>query len=496
MSSNDARTPRAVPVRRLVVVAATVVAVGAGVMAAASFGAGADIPASTPAATCGPGAKPETSIQGRVPRSDYDSGRVLQGYECNTSQVARQGKSGGFKVLRYTDAQGNTCAFYDSTLLVGRDILTNLGSGLGVITLDMKDPANPRKTAALATPGMLSPHESVLLNQERGLLVGVTGTALTLPGIMDVYDVKTDCRRPRLLSTTPFGVLGHESGFSPDGKTFYSTSTAASFVAIDLTKPKLPKLIFTQLGVQYHGLRLSDDGRTMYVANVGSPGLGGIAGGGLRILDVSAIQDRKPGPKVAVLSSLTWPEVSIPQVAEPFSRNGHQYVLEVDEYIDIFSFKGFTNPTASPVGAARIINVDDPRHPRVVSNIRLAAHQLEARAGEQKNDPGNQSPAQGYAGHYCSMPTRDSPKIAGCSMILSGLRLFDIRDVTKPKEVGYFNRPVKPGSKAVLIPPAQGAYAMSQPAWDVARRSVWYSDANSGLYVVKLTNGIDKLLAP
>ena len=30
---------------------------------------------------------------------------------------------------------------------------------------------------------------------------------------------------------------------------------------------------------------------------------------------------------------------------------------------------------------------------------------------------------------------------------------------------------------------------MSKPAFDVARRHVWYSDGNSGLYAVRLTNG-------
>ena len=71
-----------------------------------------------PRADCGPGSRPETSIQGRVPKADYTSGRAERGYLCNTRQVAHQGASGGFKTLRYTDRKGNTCAFYDSTLLV------------------------------------------------------------------------------------------------------------------------------------------------------------------------------------------------------------------------------------------------------------------------------------------------------------------------------------------------------------------------------------------
>ena len=53
-------------------------------------------------------------------------------------------------------------------------------------------------------------------------------------------------------------------------------------------------------------------------------------------------------------------------------------------------------------------------------------------------------------------------------MILSGLRIFDIRDVAHPKEVGYFNRPIAQGENP-LVTASQGAFAMSQPAWDVPR---------------------------
>ena len=35
---------------------------------------------------------------------------------------------------------------------------------------------------------------------------------------------------------------------------------------------------------------------------------------------------------------------------------------------------------------------------------------------------------------------------------------------------------------------------MSQPAWDAARRSVWYTDGNAGFFVVRLTNGVGRLL--
>ena len=487
------QSSRVSPARRSGVIRLALVAVAA-VAAAAVLGAwpsaSSTFPSALAAPKCGPGALKETAADGRVPSADYSSGRYKQGYRCNTSQVSHQGSTGGFKVERYVDAAGHVCAFYDSTLFFPKDTLMQAVTGLGVVVLDMKNPAAPVKTAQLTSPAMLSPHESLLLNPKRGLLGAELGNPATNVSVLDLYDVRTDCRHPKMLSSTPTGGLGHESGFAPDGKTFYITGTAGNTLqAVDVTDPAKPKVLFTQYGVNYHGVRVSDDGNRLYVANIGNSTTN-IASGGLRILDVSQIQSRKANPKAPVLSALTWPEGSIPQAAEPFTRNGHQYLLQFDEFSNFVA--GGVNQTSATVGAARIIKIDDPKHPQVVSNIRLAVHQPEARAGEQQNDPGANSPVQGYAAHYCSVPTRTNPNLVACSMILSGLRIFDIRDVAHPKEVGYFNQPVAQGDNP-LVASSQGAFAMSQPAWDSSHDSVWYSDGNSGFYNVRLTNGLEKL---
>lgn len=446
-----------------------------------------------PRASCAPGDLPETSIQGRVPASDYRSGRAAQGYRCNTAQVGHHGRrsflgSGGFKVQRYTDVTGRTCAYYDSAVMAGLNVpgLLTGGAGLGVVVLDMTDPARPVRTANLITPAMLQPHESLLVNQGRGLLAAVLGTLGTAPGVLDVYDVSRDCRRPRLMSTTLSGVMGHESGFAPDGKTFWTAGAAGfTLTAVDLTEPRRPRVLHTKAGVVYHGLRLSADGRTMYVANIGSPSgrnASVIDGAGLDVLDVSDIQDRRPRPQIRTLSRLTWDEGSIPQVAEPFTRDGRQYVFEVDEFSDLFGDLRRINSPRSPVGAARIIDVTDPRAPFVVSNVRLEVHDPAVRA-EVMDDPGGRTIVRSYTGHYCSLPTRDEPRIAACSMIGSGLRLFDISDLARPREVGYFNQPGP-----------NGGSAMSQPAWDVARRQVWYTDTDEGFFTVALRGPAAALL--
>jgi len=477
--------------RRLVMAAVLAAAVGTGAMGLDAAAEDSE-PAAVPRAECGPGAAPETGIQGRVPAADYVDGRAAKGYRCNTRQVSHQGTNGGFKVLRYRDSRGRVCAFYDSTLLFPKDVLWNAVEGLGVVVLDMSDPAHPRQTATLTSPAMLSPHESLLVNQRRGLLAAVMGNPSTSIGILDVYDVRTDCRHPRLMSSTDSAVLGHESGWSPDGRTFWAASTGGNtLAAIDLTDPAVPKRLFFQSGVGYHGLRLSGDGNTMYVADTGTSTAGTIQHKGLRILDVREVQARRPDPQVRIVADLTWGTVSIPQVAEPFTKNGHHYLFEVDEYAN---YSASVDIRQDPVGAARIINVDDPRHPYVVSDIRLQVHQKANRQGDQWLDPGAQLPVQGYAAHYCSLPTRVDPKIAACSMILSGLRLFDIRDLARPREAGYFNKPYVPASDLTASPTALGAFAMSQPAWDLTHDSLWYSDGNSGFYDVRLTNGVQDLL--
>ncbi|MCX6402282.1 MAG: hypothetical protein NTX33_20395 [Propionibacteriales bacterium] len=446
-----------------------------------------------PEASCGAGDLPETSTQGRVPTADYTSGRAARGYRCNTVQVGHHGKrsalgSGGYKVQRYTDVTGRTCAYYDSALMVGLNLQTLLtgGAGLGVVVLDMTDPAKPVKTANLITPAMLQPHESLLVNEKRGLLAAVLGTLGTAPGVLDVYDVSKDCRKPRLMSTTLSGVMGHESGFAPDGKTFWTAGAAGfTLTAVDLVDPRRPRVLHTKTGVVYHGVRLSPDGRTMYAANIGTPGiLNGtvLDGAGLDILDVSDIQDRRSSPRLRLLSRMAWDESSIPQVAEPFTRGSRKYVFEVDEFSDLFGDITRINSPRSPVGAARIIDVTDPRAPVVVSNVRLDVHDPLIR-DEVMGDRGARMIVRSYTGHYCSLPTRDNPKIAACSMIGSGLRLFDISDVRRPREVGYFNQPGP-----------DGASALSQPAWDVRRGQVWYTDMDEGFFTVGLRGPAAALL--
>jgi hypothetical protein len=468
--------------RRLIRRGVGLVAVlAAGALAVPLIARAADSPAqvAVPRATCGPGSMPETGVQGRVSAADTASGRAAKGYRCNTEQISHYGATGGYRVHRYVDPAGHECAYYDTTLLFPGNLPRNLPELTGVWVLDMADPRRPVHTDSLLTPAMQSPHESLSINQKRGLLAAGMGTPLTAPGFVDVYDLTQDCRHPVLKSTLPVGVLGHEGAFSPDGNTYWLSSTAPrTITAVDVTNPSVPVLLTFLYGYSGHGLNISDDGNRLYLARLNT----GNGPAGLDILDVSEIQRRVVNPKVSVVKSMTWDDVSIPQVPLPVTIGGHPYLVEVDE------FAGGPVPSSAAdagVGGARIIDIADETKPRVVSTMKLEANLAKNRALEGA-DPGASSSLQGYAGHYCAVPQRAEPGIVACSFIISGLRIFDIRDPYHAKEIAYFNAPGAAG----IGTSTPSTYAMSAASFVPERGEVWYSDGNSGFYALRVTNGV------
>lgn len=422
-------------------------------------------PPATPQAECGPGSV-EESLQGRMSAADVDAQTE---FRCNAEGIGQFGPAadgsagaGGYKVHRYVDSAGHECGYYDTTLLFPLNLPQQQESLTGIHVLDMSDPTDPVKTANLLTPAMQSPHESLSINQERGLLAAGMGTPITAPGWVDIYDISEDCRFPVLKSSLPMGILGHEGNFSPDGNTLWISSTGGStLTAIDVTIPEAPVALWAEEH-RFHGLTVSDDGNTLYAADLGDSGLA--------IMDVSEIQSRELNPQVHEIGHLTWPVVTIPQQPMPVEIGGHPYLVEVDE----FTRNTSTDPSA-PVGAARIIDIADPANPFVVSDLRLEVNQRVNRP-MLADDPGASSSLAGYTAHYCAVPSREEPGIVACSFVLSGLRVFDITDPHAPVEIAYYN------------PVGGQSYAMSAPAFVPERNEIWYSDGNKGFHVVRVTN--------
>jgi len=421
-------------------------------------------------AVCGAGSDPLNGTQGRVTAEDVASPGAANGWRCNTTLVGHIATPGGFRTWRYEDGSGHACAFYD-TSLVSRAGVISYGGGPspGVAVLDMADPAHAVQTDMLTTDAMLAPHESLNLNTRRGLLGAEVGNAFTLPSSFSIYDVSQDCRHPVLQSqmSVPYG---HESGFSPDGNTFWAAGGFGTITAIDVRDPKLPYVVWS--GAMYsHALNFSDDGNTMYQTDP--------VNGNLGILNVSQVQARLPSPSVREISRITWPTASIPQNTVPLQIAGHPYLLEFDE----FAFRFNPETVDDQVGAARLIDIANPAHPTVKSDIRLEVNMRDVH--QQTHGDPYPLPEQslGYGAHYCAAPREIDSEIIACSFLNSGLRVFDVRDPAHVREVAYYVSPPKAGQVAGEN---AGDLAFAQPAFDPARREVAYTDATSGFYTLRL----------
>jgi hypothetical protein len=427
--------------------------------------------APVPRAHCGKGSRPLAGMQGRVPQEAVDSPQAAKGWTCNVRVVSHHPTPGGFRVWRYVDPGGHVCVYYDTSIGNSGDALSlATGPTQGIVALDMSNPRKPVETARLTAPAMVKPHESLNLNRRRGLLGAEAGTAGTAPGVLSLYDVRSDCRHPIHLSDTVVAPFGHESGFAPDGRTFW-IGGGQGIAAVDVGDPRNPFTVAT-INEFAHGLRLSADGNTLFDTNA--------IDGGMNFLDVSQVQARKPNPQVTEISRLTWDTTSIPQNSNPVVIRGKPYLLEYDEFA--FRFNPYTQ--ADLAGAGRLIDIGDLAHPRVVSNLRLAVNMPdnhEAASGDPNFMP---DPGVSYGAHYCNVPRRVNPVIAACSFLNSGLRIFDIRRPRHPREVAYFISPPmeNTGGKADA--------AFSQPAFDAKRRQVYFTDAASGFWDVRLSRKI------
>jgi hypothetical protein len=131
---------------------------------------------------------------------------------------------------------------------------------------------------------MIDPWESLKVNDRRQLLGAVNSLNGNGGPEIDLYDISSDCRTPKLLTSFQVGlpgsgeyvaaVRGHEGSFSPDGLTYYGTNLGAGYVyPIDITNPTSPKLLtqfFTPIIQVTHGLSFSEDGNRAYLTLFGA----------------------------------------------------------------------------------------------------------------------------------------------------------------------------------------------------------------------------------
>jgi hypothetical protein len=486
-----------------------------------------------PKASCGPNDHPETALQGQVPAALRASG--FHGFNCNLELIGQsRGDGANWQTTEFRDEAGHRCAYH------GTSFATANRTHLGVPVIDITKADDPTPTGYLTTTSMLDPWESLKVNERRQLLGADNGHNGGGGPEVDIYDISGDCRFPQLLASVAVGaadgstgvahpVVGHEGSWAPDGLTYYggdlrgayttpSGGTASGqYYAVDTTDPTHPSLITAWTtgvdGSNVHGMSISDDGKRGYFVSIG--GLSGSpadltnpavpANNGLLIYDLSQIQARAPNPQPKLVSKLLWKDGSVAQHTIPVKIDGKPYVIFVDEA----GSGGLSFPAQqaaacaagmTPFPLARIIDVSNETHPKIVSRLGLEVH-----------DPANCSKTLPdltglaiftYGSHYCSVDNKHHATTLACGYFNSGIRVFDIRNPRHPKEIAYFNpageTTASPGSNHLLF----GNFVAGGPDWCSAQvhlhiserhgrqGTLWTTCQDNGLVMLKFENGV------
>ena len=425
------------------------------------------------APTCGPGSDPEPGMQGR---NAADAPGREDGFRCNTELVGhaasarrlqgaalrRQGRP-RVRLLRHDaavpDERAQPLADADRRRRARHE---RPGEARRGPTRSSRRRCRRRTSRSSST-------------ERRGLLAAVTGNPVAYPGLVDIYDVSEDCRHPVLQSSTPTGRFGHESGFAPDGNTFYATSIGdGRRHRARRDRPEGP-----EGRVERHVPLARPDGQRRRQPPLHRDGRRRVRGRGP---DHPRLE-RDPGPQARPAGARGRPR----QVAgdhdpagrdpgddrRPAVRRRGRRVLGRRERRGDVARRARRRRADHRHLATRRSRRSSPTCASRSTSPRTARRSPTTRA--------RSSPVQGYAGHYCNVPRRDDPGIVACSFIVSGLRIFDIRDPHHPKELAYFVAPPSEGSS----PGSSAATTRCRARTFVPERGeIWYTDGNSGFYNV------------
>jgi hypothetical protein len=481
--------------------------------------------------SCGPNDKPESALQGQVPIALRVAPGGFRGFNCNLTLIGQaKGDGANWQVTQFTQKlRGNEREGDDEKLRVcgyhgTASALRSLPgrTNFGVRALDLTDPRNPQITAYLNTPAMHDPWESLKVNERRQVLgadEGQNGGFVLGGPRVDLYDLSQDCRHPQLIVSAPVGtgadggmvapIVGHEGAWAPDGLTYYGGDLVNfQYFAVDTSDLTKPKLITRWIpGIEnVHGFSIRDDGKRGYfvsLAQVGGPALTDPVvppRNGLLIYDLSEIQARKSNPQARLVSKLLWKDGSAAQHTIPVRIKGKPYVIFVDEGGSGGFANAAQNATACAAGMppypmARIIDISDETNPKVVAKLGLETH-----------DPANCSKVSPdvvgltsftYGSHYCSVDNKKHATTLACGYFNSGIRVFDIRNPLRPKEIAYYNPP------SVLTPSPganhnrAGGWVPGGPDWcsaqlqlDAKAGTLWSTCQQQGVVMLKFREGV------
>jgi hypothetical protein len=147
-----------------------------------------------------------------------------------------------------------------------------------------------------------------------------------------------------------------------------------------------------------------------------------------------------------------------------------------------------------PFPIARIIDTSDETRPRVISKV---MHEIHDPANCEKVVPDLAGLSSFlYGSHYCSVDNTRKATTLACGYFNSGIRVFDIRDPVRPREIAYFNPPatpnVSPGSNHVTQrqtqQPGGPDWCAAQVHLDAQLGTLWTTCHDNGVLSLKFTH--------
>ena len=504
-------------------VALCVFAVGATI----SFKAKAQAPflGPLPAPACHAGDRTEKGVDGQLTKSERASGASTRAYNCNLSVVGEYaGQGAGHQLMWY-----GHCAYVPTEgYEAGQKGVPPLRHP-GIQVLDVSNPQAPRYVTNLDGPAALYDWEDGSVNAKRALL----GTAESWMGAgpqpaVAFYDL-SDCTHPKRLSSVQIpdpDLQAHAGNFSPDGKTYWLTSFNKRRVyAIDVSNPRHPKEILdwdfpngqaggAGAGQICHRISLNQftvdghaPGTLLFCGVVGKmihPG-DFKSGNGLVIYNVSQVQNRRPHPVIKVISSLYWKDGDIAIEPDLAFINGKPYLGVGDEC----GSGGCSYPKGAidackanlpPYGFERLINISNLKKPELVAKLMLGADSPK-NCARTEHDITATMGGYGYSVHDCTFDNPRDATLLACSSHQAGVRIFDIKNPQKPKEIAYFVGPapsvpteIDPGSLLNkfqhVSPPINFAWSKSHSrfVWQHGKLYLWVTSSHGGFYVLKFEN--------
>jgi hypothetical protein len=144
----------------------------------------------------------------------------------------------------------------------------------------------------------------------------------------------------------------------------------------------------------------------------------------------------------------------------------------------------------TPFPMARIIDMSDETKPKHIVDLGLETLDLRNCSKVLPDIVGEGIFT--YGTHICSVDNRDNATALACAYDQSGIRVFDIRNPAKPKEIAYFNPvPITESKTSPLQQnPSKVNNCMAPAGFDFERKLLTTACGRSGDLVLKFENGV------